>query len=178
MVAFNVLGSSRNPMSAKFWLKSVSVDGEEIVNNGDVKEFLLSLEGTGAKVQNSDLCWINNLCRKVLGRDYAARTIEAADIQIGVGANVASDNLDIQIKKMASWPAEAPRRIYVDCIVNGEDFHYYINLTGKQGRYSKNSANSYNFSEFISKECDFLGVKSEKDVLSFRGTKGAYKREA
>lgn len=179
MVVFNTLGSQKNPMEANYWLSGASVNGKKVSCNGDVKNFILKLEEMGAKLAASDLSWMNSLCQTIFGRDYTVvQKFESTKIEIGVGANVANNNLSIDIKKMASWPAENPRRIYVDCMVDGQEFHYYINLTGKQGRYAKDGNTSYSFSNFISKECEFLGVESEKQVLAFRGTKGYYKKTA
>ncbi len=176
-VRFNLL-SSRNPREVGYWLREANVNGQVITIDGDVRAFVEKLENLGAKISSKDIVWMNNVCQQFLGRNYEAKEVvkSSTKIEVGVGANVANDNLNIAIKKMASWPSDNPRRIYVDCLVNGNDFHYYINLGGKQGRYSKDGSSEYNFQNFISKECEFLGVKDEKAVLEFRGTKGFYKK--
>lgn len=69
MTIFNLLGSNRNPLTAKFWLRGASVDGYEYENK-NVKEFLLQLEDIGAIITYEDLYWLNPLCRVYLGREF------------------------------------------------------------------------------------------------------------
>lgn len=78
MLVFNTLSSSRNPMEANYWLVGASVNGRRIPRDGTVKDFILKLEAINAKPMLSDLTWLNNLCQKVLGRDY--QTAEEAEM--------------------------------------------------------------------------------------------------
>lgn len=70
MVVFNTLSSSRNPMEACYWLVGANVNGRNIPCDGRVKDFILKLEAMNANVSKNDLWWMNNLCRKIFGRDY------------------------------------------------------------------------------------------------------------
>ena len=131
-----------------------------------------------------DLNWVNSFCAILLGRNYSQPVVlEAAksanvSIKVGVGANdIVDSNYNVEIKKMASWPSEQPTRIYVDSLVNGKEFHYYICKKGKQGRFMKNNSEiEIPFSAIIPYEMEFLGLKAEKEVVNWEGVKGSFNK--
>lgn len=173
---------SQTASNISLWLIGAKV-GETIVKMVEPKSFFNKIEKLHGFISMTDLSWVNNLCKVFLGRAYAQPKIESTKptfIKVGVGANnVVGSEFNIEIKKMSSWPAENPTRIYVDALVNGKEFHYYICKNGKQGRFIKGKNEmGVPFSAMVPKEMEFLGLKTEKEVINWTGVKGFYKKAA